>query len=68
MKNNKKEDDFDRKEFRRQKINKKVVKPSKKDIFDDELSKKNIVNQEKKRIKQEIDDEEWEDWERFYNR
>lgn len=68
MKNNKKEDDFDRKEFRRQKINKKVAKPSKKDLFDDESSKKNIVNQEKKRIKQEIDDEEWENWERFYNR
>lgn len=59
-------DDSNRKDFRREKITKKKYLDKKKDHLEDpdRISKKN--NQLKQR-KQEIDEEEWEDWDRYYN-
>jgi hypothetical protein len=60
-------DDPNRKDFRREKITKKKFLDKKKDYLQDpdQILKKN--NQLKQK-KQEIDEEEWEDWDRYYNR
>lgn len=64
MKN--KEEDTDRKSTRREKIKKKNLR---KDFsFDDENQEKNHLHKkELKKIKEEFEDEEWEDWDRYYN-
>lgn len=61
------EDFLSRKNDRRKKIKDKNVG---KNIFEDKddriISKK--IKQEIKKQKEEIDNEEWEDWDRYYNR
>jgi|688.fasta_scaffold30177_2 hypothetical protein len=62
-----KDDDFvDRKNDRRKNIKQKSVKKIFVDENDDKIIHKKIKNQIKQQ-KQEIDNEEWEDWDRYYN-
>lgn len=62
---NNKDSKPDRKEDRRQKINKKF---SYRDAMpDDDYPKSNHMNRERKKIREEFDEEEWEDWDRYYN-
>lgn len=60
------EDNTDRKNVRREKIKKKNLK---KDFsYEDENQEKNYIKKkELKKIKESFDDEEWEDWDRYYN-
>jgi hypothetical protein len=59
-----KEDDFDKKEVRRKKLQEKN---SFKDI-QSEPTISHSLKKEFKKKKEEMDEEEWEDWERYYNR
>lgn len=54
-----------RKEYRRKKIKDK----SNRKFYDsdDPLDRKAHKQSEVKKIKEEIDNEEWEDWDRYYN-
>jgi hypothetical protein len=36
-------------------------------MLDDELINKNNAKKEIKKLKESFDDEEWENWDRFYN-
>lgn len=63
MKKNK-DNEPDKKEIRRKKLQEK-------NIFREDKQEPTIshsLKKEFKKKKQEIDEEEWEDWERFYNR
>lgn len=63
MKHNSDFSDKDRKTSRRDKIKNKRSKPR----YDaDDFSPKDINNQIKKK-KEDFQDEEWEDWDRYYN-
>jgi hypothetical protein len=66
MNNNQpKEDDWDKKDLRRKKIEEKNS------FKEDKNSEPNIshsLKKEFKKKKQETEEEEWEEWERFYNR
>jgi hypothetical protein len=53
-----------RKEIRRQKSKKKS---SPKD-YDDDFCDQNRIQKELRKKRLEVDEEEWEDWERYYNR
>jgi hypothetical protein len=53
-----------RKEKRRQKSKDKSVNKDYADSFDEHK----VIKQEFKKKKQEIEEDEWEDWERYYNR
>jgi hypothetical protein len=65
MKHKDNEDSDSRKDFRRENIKKKkILDKSDQDSFDIKSKK----NSEIKKRKEEIDEEEWKDWERFYNR
>jgi hypothetical protein len=62
-----KDDDFlDRKTNRRKNIKQKSVKKHFIDDNEDIVIHKKIKNQIKQQ-KEEIDNEEWEDWDRYYN-
>jgi hypothetical protein len=62
-----KDDDFvDRKSDRRKNIKQKSIKKNFINENDDNIIHKKIKNQIKQQ-KQEIDNEEWEDWDRYYN-
>lgn len=64
------QEDFpNRKENRRQKINKNKSSKGVDGQEDHEMIDKpsSKVNQEIKKIKQTYEDEEWEDWDRYYN-
>jgi hypothetical protein len=55
----------DRKQERRQKIHKhKKKSPS---FYDEEDLSHNRIKKEYKKIKETFDDEEWEDWDKYYN-
>lgn len=63
MKNNK-DNETDKKAARRKKLQEK-------NIYRDDKQEPTIshsLNKEFKKKKQEVDEEEWEDWDRFYNR
>lgn len=59
------EDFTNRKEARRKNIEQKNAKY--KDFFDESLIKESKIKQEIKKKKQSFEDEEWEDWDRYYN-
>lgn len=62
-----KDDDFlDRKNSRRKNIKHKSTKKYFIDDNEDNIIHKKIKNQIKQQ-KEEIDNEEWEDWDRYYN-
>jgi hypothetical protein len=58
------EENGDKKPERRQKVKKPYIK---KNMLDDELINKNNAKKEIKKLKESFDDEEWENWDRFYN-
>ena len=63
-KNEPKEDDWDKKDLRRKKIEEK-------NNFKEDKSEPSIshsLKKEFKKKKQETEEEEWEEWDRFYNR
>jgi len=60
-------DDSNRKDFRREKITKKKYLDKKKDYLDDPDRIPTKKNNQLKQKKHEIDEEEWEDWDRYYN-
>jgi hypothetical protein len=60
-------DDSNRKDFRREKITKKKYLDKKKDYLDDPDRVPAKKNNQLKQKKHEIDEEEWEDWDRYYN-
>jgi hypothetical protein len=62
---NKNEDSGSRKDFRRKKLQSKNL--YKQNGFDDEIEAKNLKKKEIKKIKENFQDEEWEDWDRYYN-
>lgn len=65
MKKQNPEGECDKKEVRRKKLQEKSM------FKEDDKNEKTISNSLKKEFKKkklEIDEEEWEDWERFYNR
>ena len=62
---NKNEDSGSRKDFRRKKLQSKNL--YKQNGFDDEIEAKNLNKKEIKKIKENFQDEEWEDWDRYYN-
>jgi hypothetical protein len=53
------------KDFRRKKLQSKNL--YKQNGFDDEIEAKNLNKKEIKKIKENFQDEEWEDWDRYYN-
>jgi hypothetical protein len=61
-------EDYDDKKnsSRRQKFTGKK-KHTKKDMLDDEIISKNYEKKQIKKIKESFDDEEWEDWDKYYN-
>jgi hypothetical protein len=63
------EDFSNRKENRRQKFNKNKGTKKPNDFEDHEVVDKpsSKIKQEIKKIRQSYDDEEWEDWDRYYN-
>lgn len=64
MKNS--EENTDRKNIRREKIKKKTTK--KDFLFENEIQEKtHFQKKELKKIKESLEDEEWEDWDRYYN-
>lgn len=63
---NRPEDNQDRKQERRKKFSKPKSK-NRDHYADDENNLKNIQKKETKRIKESFQDEEWEDWDRYYN-
>jgi|688.fasta_scaffold02373_15 hypothetical protein len=52
---------------RRQKFTSKK-KHNKKDMLDDEIISRNYEKKHIKKIKESFSDEEWEDWDKYYNR
>jgi|688.fasta_scaffold92165_4 hypothetical protein len=64
-----KEDFFEKKDDRRKKIklknNKKRSKSS--SGYEDDQDVNNLVKKDIKKIKETFQDEEWEDWDRYYN-
>ena len=64
-----KEDSSERKDDRRKKLrlknNKKRSKSS--DSYDDDIDIHNLIKKDIKKIKETFQDEEWEDWDRYYN-
>lgn len=64
--NNMKDDSGNRKDFRRENLNKKKFLDKKPQ--EEERAAESKRKQEFRQKKQEIDEEEWENWERFYNR
>lgn len=65
MKKQNNEGEWDKKEARRKKLQEKSL------FKDDSKNEKTIshsLKKELKKKKQEIDEEEWEDWDRHYNR
>jgi hypothetical protein len=64
----KKEDKFDRKEDRRKKLTKRQESGDKSFTHEDEPERKQVFfKRERQKIKEEIDEEEWENWDRYYN-
>ena len=55
-----------RKDYRRKKLENKYHHEKNK-IFDDDIQRKTQQKKEIKKIKESFDDEEWEDWDRYYN-
>jgi|LakMenE18May11ns_1017448.scaffolds.fasta_scaffold9673012_3 hypothetical protein len=65
MKKQNNEGEWDKKEARRKKLQEKSL------FKDDPKNEKTVshsLKKELKKKKQEIDEEEWEDWDRHYNR
>lgn len=60
-------DDFDRKDSRRKKINLKNNKKHINSVDDDFIDNKKLSSKEIKKLKESFQDEEWEDWDRYYN-
>ena len=54
------------KDKRREKFGNKKQKPK---LFDenDDVKRQNLSKQELKKIKESYEEEEWEDWDRYYN-
>ena len=63
--NNNKENKPDRKEDRRQKLNRKYS--NKDNLLNDDIPRTGYIKRELRKIKEEVDEEEWEDWDRYYN-
>lgn len=63
--NNNKDSRPDRKEDRRQKIDKKFSR--KDEIYDEDGIRSHQIKRERKKLQEELDDEEWENWDRYYN-
>jgi hypothetical protein len=61
-------EDFDRKDSRRKKINLKNNKKHVNSVDDDFVDNKKLNSKEIKKLKESFQDEEWEDWDRYYNR
>jgi hypothetical protein len=59
-------DEENQKEKRREKFNSKKSHYHRIDD-NDELQRKNLSKKEIKRIKENYQEEEWEDWDRYYN-
>jgi hypothetical protein len=55
------------KDKRREKFLHKKTQSDKIQDFDD-VKRKNIIKKELKKTKEKYQEEEWEDWDRFYNR
>jgi hypothetical protein len=62
-----KEEPSERKDDRRKKIKLKSNKRKIKEFEDDSLNRENIAKKEVKKLKESFQDEEWEDWDRYYN-
>lgn len=62
---NKPEENQDRKQERRKKFSK--PKNKNKEYVDDDKDIKHTQKKEIKKIKESFQDEEWEDWDRYYN-
>jgi hypothetical protein len=60
-------DDFDRKDNRRKKINLKNNKKHINSIDDDFIENRKLDSKDIKKLKETFQDEEWEDWDRYYN-
>ncbi len=60
-------EDFDRKDSRRKKINLKNNKKHVNSVDDDFVDNKKLNSKEIKKLKESFQDEEWEDWDRYYN-
>jgi len=58
------DENSDKKPERRQKVKKQHIK---RNMLDDELINKSNAKKEIKKLKESFDDEEWENWDRFYN-
>lgn len=67
MKEKEKEDFTERKDDRRKKIKLKTNKKKVNEFEDDSLYRENIAKKEVKKLKESFQDEEWEDWDRYYN-
>lgn len=64
---NRPEENQDRKQERRKKFSKPKNKNSAGNYIDDDKDIKHTQKKEIKKIKESFQDEEWEDWDRYYN-
>lgn len=64
-----KEDFSERKDDRRKKLRLKNNKKRSKsgDSYDDDIDVNSLIKKDIKKIKETFQDEEWEDWDRYYN-
>jgi len=67
MKDTNREGDEDRKEQRRQNFNTKKIS-KKQSKLDDESFVSEKINKDFKRKRLDLEEEEWEEWEQYYNR
>lgn len=57
-------DDFEDRKNRKPKFKKQHIK---KHLLDDDEIKRNNAKKEVKKMKENLDNEEWEDWDQYYN-
>jgi hypothetical protein len=62
------DDDYNPKARKEKRLQKSKDKSINKDFKLESFNEQKITKQELKKKKQEIEEDEWEDWERFYNR
>ena len=62
------DDDYNPKARKEKRLQKSKDKSINKDFKSESFNEQKFTKQEFKKKKQEIEEDEWEDWERYYNR
>ena len=62
------DEDYNPKARKEKRLQKSKDKSINKDFKSESFNEQKLTKQELKKKKQEIEEDEWEDWERYYNR